>query len=238
MSEEKTLLWSKIKMTFKMPYNVKVEWSEEELDLSGTKLKCDVAKYKSGEAASTIYYCKDVPCGGFVKANLNGKDTWWLSAFHTEVVGDVKQDPPKKEPQAETKSELPRFYAAVDNSAVIKVSGTGRDATYQVRKITAVTETTTKYTKILCDAEGVPLPEAKAVDAEQTKADWDKLYGKPSQTAVKLIVGAGEFVCDVFKTSEGGKETTEWISEGAPIKKIIKSGETETVMEAIKITMK
>src|SRR5688572_730210 len=31
LSEEKTFIWSKIKMTFRMPYNVKVEWGTEEL---------------------------------------------------------------------------------------------------------------------------------------------------------------------------------------------------------------
>jgi hypothetical protein len=238
-NKEKSADWTGIKLTYKLPYKTTVKWTVEELDLSGTKLTCDVATYTKGESTDQLFYCKDVPCGGFVKVIMNGKETNWLSAFGTAASGDVKRDP-KDEPKVESgvKSQLPRFYGAVDNEAILKVSGTGRDATYQVRKVTEVAETSSKYTRVLCDAEGVPLPDAKAVDAEQTKADWDKVYRKPSETAVKLTVEAGEFVCDVFKSSVGGKETTEWISEGAPVKTVIKSGESETVMEAIKITMK
>jgi hypothetical protein len=234
--KEKTSGWASIKLTVKLPYNIKVDWSEEELDLSGTKLACDVAKYKSGETSSVVYYCKDVPCGGFVKSVLNGKDGVWLSAFHTEKSGDVKQDPPREEPKSVSK--LPRFYAAPDNSALIKITGTGRDATYQLRQVIDVAETSSRYTAVTCDEAGTPIADAKPIEREQKKEDWDKVYAKPSESGVKLTVAAGEFVCDVFKTTVDGKETSEWISEGAPIKKVIKSGETETVMEAVKITMK
>jgi hypothetical protein len=235
-SKEKTTIWSGIKLTFKLPYNTKVDWTEETLTLSGKELLCDVATYKSGETLNVLYYSNDVPCGGFVKIMLDGKETNWLSAFNTAKSGEVKETP--KDPVVETKSQLPRFYAARDNSAVIKISGTGRDTNYQLRQITEVGETSSKYTAVTCDAEGTPIEGAKPTDREQKKEDWDKLYAKPIETAVKLTVEAGEFVCDVFKTTADGKETTEWVSEGAPVKKVIKSGGTETVMEAVKITMK
>ena len=231
--KEKTALWSGIKLTVKLPHNIKVDWTEETLTLSGVDLVCDVASYVSGETSSVVYYCKDVPCGGFVKSVLNGKETIWLSAFHTEKSGDVKQDP-----KPETKSRLPRFYAALDNSAIIKITATGKDESYQLRQVVDVAETVTKYTATTCDDKGTPVADAKPLDREQSKEAWDKAYAKPSETGVKVTVVAGEFVCDVFKTTDGTKETTEWVSEGAPIKKVIKSGASETVMEAVKITMK
>jgi hypothetical protein len=236
MGEEKEKDWTGIKLTYKLPYNVKIDWTEEELDLSGTKLKCNVATYKSGETMNALYYCKDVPCGGFVQIMLNGKATNWLSSFQKAGGEAVKETP--REPEPEVKSELPRFYATPGNSMLFKITVPGTDARYKLREVLSVTVTETAYFEIQCDENGTPLETAKRMDAKLTKADWDKLYAKPSSTGAKLKVGEEEYLCDVFKTKEGTKEITEWISEGAPIKKTTKDGEKETVVEAIKITMK
>jgi hypothetical protein len=84
------------------------------------------------------------------------------------------------------------------------------------------------------------LPDSRPLDREQTKADWDKKYGKPSETGVTIKVAAGEFKCDVFKQTDEktGKVVTEWISEGAPVKKVIKTKTAETTLELIKIEWK
>lgn len=237
--KEKTQGWESIKLLMRMPHTtVKVKWTEETLDLSGTELKCDVASYVQGTTSTVAYYCEDVPCGGFVKSVMDGKDNWWLSAYKSAEGGEVKKDP-KDEPKVEpVKTELPRFYATPGNSVLIKISGTGRDASYKLREVLNVTETETKYFELMCNSEGTPDEKANRTDTTLTKVDWDKAYAKPSDKGVKLKVGEEEFVCDVYKTVDGTKETTEWISEGAPIKKVIKSGEKETVLEVIKITIK
>ena len=233
--KELTKDWASIKMQGKLPYKKEnqVEWKEETLDLEGVKLKCDVAEWALGGVVAQIYYCKDVPCGGIVKTTSGGKDSVWLTGFHTSKSGEVKEDPDK----TATKSQLPRFWGTVGNRAVLKISGTGRDESYQSRKITIVEETSSKYDIVSCSKEGIPLPDAKSIEREQTKADWDKDYGTPDETGVTITVGAGEFKCDVYKEKDesSGKETTEWVSEGAPVKKLIKTRTSETVLELVKI---
>ncbi|MCZ7605001.1 MAG: hypothetical protein M5U25_02800 [Planctomycetota bacterium] len=234
--QELTKAWNSIKLQSKLPYGkdaTNTKWSQQDLVLSGVTLKCDVADWAIGEAASSIYFCKDVPCGGVVKTTTNGKDVVWLSAFQKAGAGEVKSDP-----QPEVKSQMPRFYAAADNHMVLKISGTGRDTKYQRRTVTSAGETSAKVSIVACDETGTPDAKAVASESELTKESWDKDYGKPAETGVKLKTEAGEFTCDVYKTSDKGKEVTEWISEGAMVKKLIKTGSSETVLEAVKLEMK
>ncbi|MCA8911617.1 MAG: hypothetical protein KDB82_07920 [Planctomycetes bacterium] len=234
-NERKDKAWNAIRLQGKLPYKKEnlVEWKEETLDLEGVELKCDVAEWALGGVVAQIYFCKDVPCGGIVKTTSGGKDSVWLTGFHTSKSGEVKENPDK----VATKSQLPRFWGTVGNRAVLKISGTGRDESYQSRKITVVEETSSKYDIVSCGKEGIPLPDSKPIEREQTKADWDKDYGKPDETGVTVTVGAGEFKCDVYKQKDEktGKETTEWVSEGAPVKKLIKTKTSETVLELVKI---
>lgn len=234
--QEQTKAWNAIKLQSRLPYGkdaTNTKWSEQTMTLSGVELKCDVADWAIGESASAVYFCKDVPCGGVVKTTTNGKDSVWLSAFQKAGAGEVKSDP-----VPEVESQMPRFYAATGNHIIIKISGTGRDVKFQRRTVTSTAETSAKVSVVACDETGTPDAKAVAGESEITKESWDKDYGKPSEAGVKLKTEAGEFTCDVYKTSDKGKETTEWISEGAMVKKLIKTGSSETVLEAVKLEMK
>ncbi|MCB9932765.1 MAG: hypothetical protein H6841_05005 [Planctomycetes bacterium] len=233
--KELTKSWESIKLQSKLPYgkDVVIAWSVQDLELSGVPLKCDVAEWTIGEASSAIYFCKDVPCGGVVKTVTNGRDIVWLCGFFKEGGTEVKADPVK-----EVVSQMPRFYANSGNYLVVKLSGTGRDETYQRRTVSDAAETSAKLTVVVCDKEGTPDAKAKSSESELTKEAWDKDYGKPSEKGVKLTVGAGEYVCDVYKTNADGREVTEWVSDGAMLKKVIKTKTGETVLEAIQLEMK
>lgn len=239
-SKEFTKHWSKIKLQGKLPYgDIDVTWTTAELEFGNEKLACDVAQWSFGKGEDAhmqqIYYCKDVPCGGIVKTTSNGKDIVWMTGYG-KGGKDVK-GAAGVEPEA-AKSKLPRWFATVDNTAVVKISGTGRDASYQLRTVTKVDEEMTTWTSVACDAKGTPDASAKTNEQEQTKEGWDKDYASPSETGVKLKVEAGEFVCDVYKSTTGGREITEWISEGLSVKKVINSSGKETVVELVSFTMK
>ena len=236
--ELKNKAWNSIRLQGSLPYKKEhlVEWKKETLELSGTKLECDVAEWALGGVLTQIFYCKDVPCGGIVKTTSGGADSVWLTSFHTEAAGAVES----ADTGEANKSEMPKFYATVGNVAVLKISGTGRDDSYQRREVTSAAKVTAQYTIVACDESGEIDPKAKSIDREQTKSDWDETYGKPTESGVTIKVAAGEFKCDVYKTTDekAGKETTEWISEGAPVKKLIKTKTTETVLELVKIEWK
>lgn len=239
-SKEFTRHWSKIKVQGKMPQgDIEVTWTTAEIDFGDKKLTCDVAQWSFGKgkdaASQEIYFCKDVPCGGIVKTTNNGKDMVWMTGYGkagAEVKGAAGVE------SAPAESKLPRFFKTVDNQAVVKISGTGRDTVYQLRTITKVEEEMTTFTVVACDAEGKPDPAAANKELYQTFEAWDKDYATPSESGVKLKVEGGEFVCDVFKSSKDGRETTEWISEGLSVKKVLKSGGKETVIEVVSYTMK
>ena len=238
-SNEFTRRWDKIKVQSKLPYgdDMLVTWTEVEVEIGGKKVTCDVASWNQGKgadaAATEVYYSKDVPCGGIVKTVTNGNAIAWVTAFK-KAGGDAIKEGPKEE----VKSELPRFFATVDNKAVVKVSAAGRDDSYQLRTVTSVAETSSKWTVIACDKEGTPDSKGRLLDFEQTKEAWDEDYGKPAETGVTVKVEAGEFVCDLFKSSASGREISEWISEGLSVKKVIKAGGKETTIELVSYTMK
>lgn len=239
-SKELTKSWSSIKVQGKLPYgDIDVTWKEAELEFGSEKLSCDVAEWTAGKGSGAVvqqnYYCKDVPCGGIVKTTSNGKDIVWMTGYGKEGADVEGAAGVESEP---AKSKLPRFYAAVDNKAVVKISGTGRDASYQLRTVTKVEEEMSTWTVVACDAEGTAQGNAMTKEIIQTKEGWDKDFAKPSETGVKVKVEAGEFVCDVFKSESGGRETTEWISEGMSVKKVIKSSSKETTIELVSYTMK
>lgn len=237
--KELTKDWASIKLQGKLPYKKEniVVWKEATLVLEGVTLECDLAEWVLGGTQTQIYFCKAVPCGGIVKTTTGGTDSVWLTGFHTEKSGEIKTGDGTAEA---TKSELPRFWATTGNMAVLKISGTGRDDAYQRREIVSVAETSSKYSIVACDKDGAIDEKATPVEREQTKEAWDTDYGKPSETGVTLKVAAGEFKCDVFKVTDekSGKVTTEWISEGAPVKKVIKTKTSETVLELAKIEWK
>ncbi|MBZ0135814.1 MAG: hypothetical protein K8I27_05535 [Planctomycetes bacterium] len=241
-SKEYTKAWNKIKMQSKLPYGdaMEVTWTEVVVDFGAEKLNCDLAEWDQGkgnDAAKTqVYFCKNVSCGGIVKVATNGKDIVWMTGF-AKAGAKVEGDPTTG--QAPVKSKLPRFFASVDNKAVVKISGAGRDDMYQLRTVTDVAEEITKWTAVVCDSEGAADPKARLLEFEQTKEAWDKDYGKPAETGVTLKLDAGEFVCDVFKsTAEDGREITEWVSEGLSVKKIVKAKGKETTIEVVSYTMK
>ena len=238
--QEKTRDWVSIKLQIRMPYGKEksVEWTEEVMMLGDVELNCDKAKWTIGAATTEAYFCKDVPCGGVVKQITNGKDVVWLSAYHSEKKGSGKTDKP--DPVADIKTDMPRFYAAPNNQVILKITGTGRDASYQLRTVTTVEEKSAKWTSVACSEDGQPNEGAKTIDNNLTKEDWDKDYAKPSEKNVKLNIGGTDYVCDVFKSKDDklGREITEWVSEGAPLKKVIKSKTGETVLEATKVVMK
>ncbi|MCA8915868.1 MAG: hypothetical protein KDB90_10695 [Planctomycetes bacterium] len=238
--QEKTRDWMSIKIQVRMPYGKEkeVEWTEETLTLGEVELSCDKAKWTIGQATTEAYFCKDVPCGGVVKQVTNGKDIVWLTGFHSDKKGDGKTDKP--DPVETVKSEMPRFYAAADNYVVLKITVPGRDQSYQLRKVGTVDVKSATWSAVACDEAGVPNEGAKSIDKTTDKEGWDKEYGKPSKTGVKLTVAAGEYVCDVYesKDEKAGTETSEWISEGALIKLVKKTKSGETVLEATKLVMK
>ena len=114
------------------------------------------------------------------------------------------------------------------------------DENSKLRKVVAAEEKSAKWSAVACNEEGVPNEGAKAVEKTTEKDTWDTDYAKPSETAVKLTVAAGDYVCDVFKSKDEktGTETTEWISEGALVKLVKKTKSGEPVLEAIQIVMK
>ena len=239
-SNERTRTWKKIKVQGKLPYgDIDVVWKTSTLQFGDEKIECDVASWTidggSEMTSQEIYFSKQVPCGGVVKTTTNGKDMVWMTGYGkegAEVKGAAGEE------TAPAKSKLPRFYAAVDNSAVVKISGTGRDASYQLRTVIKVEEEMTTWTVVACDKEGTPDANSAAKEILQTKEGWDKDYGSPSETGVTLKVEAGEFKCDVFKSESSGRETTEWISEGVSVKKVIKSKGKETTIELVSVRMK
>jgi hypothetical protein len=241
--KEYTKAWNAIKLQGRLPYGKEdeVEWTEEEVELGGKTLKCDVASWTAGSGKETargqIFFCKDVPCGGIVKTVTNGKDSVWIKSFG-KAGEEAANNGEEKDPEPEIESKLPRFYAAVGNKAVIKISAPGRDDSWQLRTIVKVEETVTTWSVVACDKDGNPDGRATPRELEQTKKDWDATYGSPREKDVKLKVEAGELVCEVHVQTEGDKETTDWISEGLPVKRVIKVKGRDTTLELVSFTMK
>jgi hypothetical protein len=243
---------------------VVVEWSKQETVIGQVKLECDVASWeapddKGGFTRMSIWYSTQVPCGGMVKTTTGGVTTVWVINFKTEDMakparaandsdegqGSTAEDEAKPQTEPATgdgetvESKLPRFFAHAGNHVVLQLSRGGDVVSHQRREVTQVAaEVFTVITTTPSDEEGRAQPNSRQLTAEQTLAAWQETYKEPAEKGVAIKTPAGEFTCDMFKRTEGGREITEWISQGLTVRMIVKAGGQETLLEAIKVEMK
>lgn len=238
-NKQRNKAWSDCPLFGKLPYRIDVAWTVAEFKIGEQTLSCDVASWTSGTTAMAVWYCTKVPCGGIVKQAIDGADTVWLTGFKSKELGEAKTgDKPGDKPVEPTAaSKLPRFFQAVGNYYIHKITRAGSDS-YVKRTVSEVTVEATQMTMVTCDAEGVPAPGARVSEVTQTEAAWLKDYAKAEKTGEMVKVAAGEFKCDLFKTVSGNREVQEWVSDGIPVKKIVKDGEKETAIELAKYEMK
>lgn len=227
--------WKRAPLQARMPQGGTVaNWTTAELTMGEVKLACDVASWTISGTSTTVYFSKSIPCGGIVKVQTNNKDIVWLSSFFSKELGAAKSD---KTPQ-KVQSKLPKFFASEGNFMVLKVTSGSNPESFQRREITSVAEEASKWSVMICEADGTPKGGVQPREFEQTKADWDAKYATPREKGKKIKVGEVELECNVYETVAGKRTTTEWVHEGAIVKTVVKDGDKETVLQAIMIEIK
>jgi hypothetical protein len=83
-------------MQDRLPEGVEVTWTVGEYTLGAQKIACDVANWNEGTITRAVWFSSAVPCGGVVKSQVSGKDTFWLSG-HGVKASEPEHDP-KREP--------------------------------------------------------------------------------------------------------------------------------------------
>ncbi len=223
--------WSSIKLNGKLPYKLEVTWTTSQFTLGGTKLECDVASWVSGQTAQSVWYSKDVPCGGVVRQTTNGRDIVWLTGFES------------KRPDAEAKSsavpaKLPRFYQTVGNSAVYRISS-GDTTAWQLHTVKSIAADHAVYTTVDCDKDGKPLEGKEPAEHKLLESAWKKDHSEAAQIVAELEVAAGTYKdCSVFRYKSGETDVESFVGGGLILKSVRTTGETSVVMELAKVETK
>lgn len=219
-----------------------VKWTTGTVKIGDVEINCDIASWTSGRSVQEIWYSKDVPCGGVVRQTFDGKANVWLVGFHSEATGEVKgdstSDPNESATETQPGSSLPAFFQHVDNSMLLRISVGDQAPRWQIRRVTAVEETSSRVSAVFCMEDGSEIPGMRANEIEQKQEDWEKEYGKPTKQGEKVKVPAGEFVCDYFERPQSAGEMQVWLTpQGVLVKQVITRGESKTIIELVKLTM-
>lgn len=227
-----TKLWSEIRIT---KPGGKVVWTDKELEISGIKLKCKVATWltEGAKDADELWYSADLPCGGIARMANGGVVTMEASGFCFNGKNATRDARGFAIP---TGDPMPKFFAKVGNSAVYKVT-VGTSESYQLRKVTEITNESATYTVVPCDADGVAAAGAAESPFQVTRAEWAGKYKEATGGEVKIEVPAGEYKCNMYVATDADTETTTWISDGVIIKLVNKRGKSETSMVLAKLTL-
>lgn len=241
-SKEKKLPPARCAMP-RLSFTDAVRWSTGTATVGEVTLQCDVATWMSGKKQQEVWFSKDVPCGGLVRSAIDGKASVWLIGFHNESAEAKASDP--EDPNALVKeaatgsADLPPFYRQAGNSMLLRLRVTGQEDRWQMRRVVEVSADSASLTYQLCKPDGSALPDAPVTQIEQNSEAWNKQYAKPAKTGQKMKVEAGEFVCDYFERKVRESDVQEWIAaSGVVVKTVVKAGESETVMELVKLEMK
>jgi hypothetical protein len=221
----------------KVPPNMEVTWSTEEIKVGDVTLKCDVASWTNMSMSNELYFCKDVRCGGYIKHLMNGSTSVWLKNYGdaSKKEGYLKQ---VADPNAGQGPTLPSFYTQSGNKAVFKTKDASGEK-FTLREIEDFDGTTCTYTDIGCDKDGKSPEGEKVVEHKLTGEQWGKLYPKASATGEKVKVTAGELTCSLYESTDGARTKKEWLTpEGLIAKSEIKDGDKLTTTELISMKFK
>jgi hypothetical protein len=244
LSKQYTKDWKVIKLNGRLPHKLEVKWDKAEYEVGGVTVECDTASWEQTDAGilttQSVWYSKDVACGGVVKQTTNGKDMVWLTGFKSKEsaldTGKAGAGDKADTPDA-GKATLPKFFRTVGNTARYK-AGIGSVITWQQHTVKEVKDNKATYTVQFCSESGSALPGRAPREMTITAEEWGKDREKPAETGVKLKAGDEEYTCDVYKYTKDTTEVQEWVSDGTLIKRVETTGDTTKTLELAKLEMK